>query len=446
MGKSTDTLRLLTNEQKAFRDNLHNSGLGYNGPYVLSQAYAKILRLYRAYELCNKNEQLHVFDYEETLEDVEKSQLKMNEFQKDEKVQELKIQPIDYRKLNKLYDNFVPKKDLSAEQTYFSSSCISSVSKASSEEFSSKIKPSMASMPSTNPMLVDLNEMEKYYKTLFELLEKNFFQNRFNSDVKEMKDVFVSVENDLDETFKQNELLKDRLLEASLAEDIKNLVITSCMEIKNKDFHGEIKRISKESKDVSNESKTTDTVCNDAFEVTHGLSKRIVELEKDLSKSEAKKNLKPQLFEFAETKFNNILGKIEFFKKKQLDIFELNKGSVENICDNAKCDLQTKFVELEKVLTQQTQDFDDVKLELSNRIAKFEAYFEKLEKTKAILERQLARKVDDSKAEKDQFLKEINHLRTQLENLKGKSVQTKFGKHSILGKPPADKLLINSQN
>ncbi|GJY70985.1 hypothetical protein Tco_0474688 [Tanacetum coccineum] len=138
IGKSTETLRLLTNEQKDFWDNLCKSGLVYNGPYVLSHAYAKIPKLYRAYELCDKNEQLHVFDYEETLEDAEKSQLKMNEFQKDEKVQELKIQPID---------------------------------------------------------------------------------------VKEMKDVFVSVENDLDETFKQNELLKDRLLEASLAEDIKNLVI-----------------------------------------------------------------------------------------------------------------------------------------------------------------------------------------------------------------------------
>ncbi|GJS62701.1 hypothetical protein Tco_0657485 [Tanacetum coccineum] len=325
------------------------------------------------------------------------------------------------------------------------------------------------------------------------------------------------------------------------------------MEIRNKDLHDEIERISKESNDVS-------------FEVTQGLSKRIVELEKDLSKSEAKsiafeialqhksrennslktvqkenenfmaslqlenahlkqtykdlfesvqrskvethqcdeakvkddfdeietrnieleyrvaslikenehlkltyknlfdsikksrvqtktsnvtqdeaENLKSQLFEFAETKFKNILEKIEFFKKKQLDISELNMESGENVCDNAKCEFLTKFVELEKVLTQQTKDFNDVKLELSNRTAKFEAYFEKLEKTKVVLERQLARKVDDSKAEKDQFLKEINHLRTQLENLKGKSVQTKFDKHSILGKPRADKLLINSQ-
>ncbi|GJU85961.1 hypothetical protein Tco_1293507 [Tanacetum coccineum] len=259
MGKSTKTLWLLTNEQKAFRDNLRKSGLGYNGPYVLSQAYAKIPKLYRAYELCNKNTQLHVFNSEETLEDAENSQLKMNEFQKDEKVQELKIKPIDYRKLNKLYDDFVPQKELSAEQTYFPSSFISF------KKFSSETKPSMASMPSANPMLVDLNEMEN---------------NRFKRDVKEMKDVFVSVEKDLDETFKQNELLNDQLLEASLAEDIKNLVITSCMETRNKDLHDETERISKESKDVSTESKTADTVCNDAFEVTHELSKRIVELEK----------------------------------------------------------------------------------------------------------------------------------------------------------------------
>ncbi|GKC26963.1 hypothetical protein Tco_1034257 [Tanacetum coccineum] len=351
MGKSTETLRLLTNKQKTFRDNLHKSGLGYNSPYVLSQAYVKIPKLYRAYELCDKNEQLHVFDSEETLNDAEKK--------------------------------------LTAEQTYVSSSSISS------EESSSKTKPSMTSMPSVNPMLVDLNEMEKYFKTLYELLEmickrENFFytskkeqrlidvcveakyilqnwrtyfevfQKRFNKDVKEMKDIFVSVENDLDETFKQNELLKDRLLEASLAEDIKNLVITSCVEIRNKDLHDEIDIISKESKDVSNESKTADTVCNDAFEVTQELSKRIVELEKDLSKFEAKSIA----FEIA----------------------------------------------------------------LQHKTAKFEAYFEKLKKMKVVLERQLARKVDDSKAENDQFLKEINHLRTQLENLKGKSVQTKFDK------------------
>ncbi|GJW07028.1 hypothetical protein Tco_1569451 [Tanacetum coccineum] len=97
------------------------------------------------------------------------------------------------------------------------------------------------------------------------------------------------------------------------------------------------------------------------------------------------------------------------------------------------------------VIAQQTKDFDYAKLELSNTTAKLEAHFEKLENTKVVLERQLARKDDDSKAENDQFLKKINHLRTQLKNLKGKSVETNFDKPSILGKPHADKSLINSQ-
>ncbi|GJQ92326.1 hypothetical protein Tco_0003465 [Tanacetum coccineum] len=400
----------------------------------------------------------------------------------------------------------------------------------------------MASIPSANPMLVDLNEMENVFKKLFELLEKNckresifFFQNRFKRDVKEMKDVFVSVENDLDETFKQNELLKDQLLEASLAEDIKNLVITSCMETRNKDLHDETERISKESKDVSTENKKADTVCNDAFEVTQELSKRIVELEKDLSKFEAKsiafeialqhksrentslktlqkenENFMASLqienahlkqtykdlfdsvqrsrvetnhcdevkvkvnFDEIETKnieleyqvaslikenehlkltyqslfdsikksrFNNIFGKIEFFKKKQLDISELNKESGEkqnlfenetsvfqikidelekslakqikensdllikidnlenvfadeekratlrklNAFDNENCDFESNVIHLKKIIAQKSKDFDDVNLELSNRTAKFEAYFEKLEKKNLFL-------------------------------------------------------------
>ncbi|GKA82077.1 hypothetical protein Tco_0788825 [Tanacetum coccineum] len=91
-------------------------------------------------------------------------------------MQELKIQPIDYEKLNKLYKDFIPQKECSAKQTYFSLSSISSVSKTTSEKFASKTKPSMASMPSANPMLVNLIEMDKYYRNLLGLLEKNHEQ------------------------------------------------------------------------------------------------------------------------------------------------------------------------------------------------------------------------------------------------------------------------------
>nr|GEX52652.1 hypothetical protein [Tanacetum cinerariifolium] len=60
--------------------------------------------------------QLHVFDYEETLEDS---------VQKDEKVQKIKIKPIDYTTLNNLYETFVSQVELSLEQKYFSETFIS---------------------------------------------------------------------------------------------------------------------------------------------------------------------------------------------------------------------------------------------------------------------------------------------------------------------------------
>nr|GEW85178.1 hypothetical protein [Tanacetum cinerariifolium] len=95
------------------RDNIRKSSLGYKGPCVLSQSNAKNPKLYSTYELRDKNVQLHVFDSDETLEDVEKSRLKMKEFQKDEKVQELKIKSTYYTKLNNFYETFVPQVELS---------------------------------------------------------------------------------------------------------------------------------------------------------------------------------------------------------------------------------------------------------------------------------------------------------------------------------------------
>ncbi|GJS21996.1 hypothetical protein Tco_0450628 [Tanacetum coccineum] len=160
-------------------------------------------------------------------------------------------------------------------------------------------------------------------------------------------------------------------------------------------------------------NKTTESLNQTLVSENDCLKKTIAKLQQDFSKLEA-----------------------------QRIAFEIALQHKEYICDdNAKCEFQTKFVELENVLIQQTKDFDDVKLELLNITARFKAYFEKLEKTKVVLERKLARKVDDSKAEKEQFLKEINHLRTQLENLKGKRVETKLDNSSILGKPP----LLNNE-
>nr|GEV32175.1 hypothetical protein [Tanacetum cinerariifolium] len=121
--------------------------------------------------------------------------------------------------------------------------------------------------------------------------------------------------------------------------------------------------------------------------------------------NEAEK-LKSDVSEVVDKKFEHIMCKDDssLGSITKSNTSELEKESGENICKNAKCDLQINIVELEKVLIQKTKDFDDVKLELSNRTTKFKAYFEKLANMKVVLERKLARKVDDSKAGKDQFL------------------------------------------
>ncbi|GJV08749.1 hypothetical protein Tco_1346405 [Tanacetum coccineum] len=59
-----------------------------------------------------------------------------------------------------------------------------------------------------------LNELLDYF---------DGFQNLFQRDIKEMKDAFEQNDVYLDEIERQNDLLKDQLLEASLKHDIEKL-------------------------------------------------------------------------------------------------------------------------------------------------------------------------------------------------------------------------------
>nr|GEY44589.1 putative retrotransposon protein [Tanacetum cinerariifolium] len=287
-------------------------------------------------------------------------------------------------------------------------------------------------------------------------------------------------DSELDETLSQNEILNDRLLKATLDEDVRNLVITSCVEIKNKNLREEIASFLKESNDVSN----VDTFYNNASDVKEELSKKIVQFEKDFSKLEAQKSFKKSQFDSFSTIVDCIISDLETKSGEKKNLFEretcvlqikideleqtLAKQTNENSellmkIDNLEkafaielkrattgkltifieenCDFESKIIHLENIISQKKKYFDDVKLELSISTAKFEAYFKKLENTKVVLERQLARKINYSKAKKDKLLKEINLLRTQLENIKGESVETKFDKPLILKEI---NLLINS--
>nr|GEV85870.1 pyruvate, phosphate dikinase regulatory protein, chloroplastic [Tanacetum cinerariifolium] len=441
MGKSTETLQFLTNEQKALRDNLRKSGLGYNGPYVLSQAYAKIPKLYRAYELCDQDKQLHVFDSEDTLEDAEQSRLKMNEFQKDEKNKDLHDETKRISKESKDVSNesktadavcndaFEVTQELSKRIVELEKKLSKFEAKSIAFEIALKHKSrennSLKTLQKENENFMESLQiknahLKQTYKNLFDLVQRSRETNhcdevKLKVNFDELKTKNIELEHRVESLIKENEHLK--LTYQSLFDSIKK--ITLIPSSSNVDCNrSKLKRAPGEKQNLFENEISV-------FQI------KIDELEKSLAK-QTKEN-------------SDLLMKIDNLENVFVDEEKMATFGEWNAFDNENCDFGSKIFHLEKIIAQKSKDFEDVNLELSIRTAKFEAYFEKLETTKVVLERKLAHKVDDSKAKKDQFLKEINHLRIQHENLNGKSMETKFDKSLILGKPPAEKLLITSQ-
>ncbi|GJT21266.1 hypothetical protein Tco_0891203 [Tanacetum coccineum] len=195
-----------------------------------------------------KNEDVVLkIDTKDILDDATKSQIKMKNKLKDPIVVEEKqnVCTINYKKLNALYEDFVPQKEFSAEQKYFSSSFISSEnsSNASSPSSPSETKPTVAPMPSANPMKLDLKKWKMnltrclhYYKQILNVKAFSvLLQKKYKSD--------------LSATWKQNELLNDQLLEAKLKHEIKCYVLFS-HECVNNNVQDEIKKIQRDSIEI----------------------------------------------------------------------------------------------------------------------------------------------------------------------------------------------------
>ncbi|GJU18989.1 hypothetical protein Tco_1146955 [Tanacetum coccineum] len=83
-----------------------------------------------------------------------------------------------------------------------------------------------------------------YLHVIFIVLQKEFTE-----DVQEMMNVFESMESKLCEKLKRNELLNDRLLEATLTHDVEKYVLLHS-EAMNDNLNVEIEKVKIESKDV----------------------------------------------------------------------------------------------------------------------------------------------------------------------------------------------------
>nr|GEU29591.1 putative reverse transcriptase domain-containing protein [Tanacetum cinerariifolium] len=107
VGQSAQTVHMLTKTQ-VFYDNIHKQALGYQNPFYLKKAQRIKPTLYDGIVIYNKHVAMPVIDDEETLILEEVSRLKMSKKEKDPEAIKQKIshKPIDYVKLNKLYEDF----------------------------------------------------------------------------------------------------------------------------------------------------------------------------------------------------------------------------------------------------------------------------------------------------------------------------------------------------
>ncbi|GJT83545.1 copia protein [Tanacetum coccineum] len=124
------------------------AGLGYQNPKRLKKAIAAQSKMYDGERLHSTKLIIDSPNYKETLEDDKESRLKMKN----------KMIQLHYAKLNALYETFVPQKEFSGEQTYFSTPSTSNVSSKSSKEISDLPTPKMPNESKLLKMLDKLKE------------------------------------------------------------------------------------------------------------------------------------------------------------------------------------------------------------------------------------------------------------------------------------------------
>ncbi|GJZ17143.1 hypothetical protein Tco_0553266 [Tanacetum coccineum] len=114
---------MLCTTPNSFYDPNMKAGLGYKNPERLKKDIEAQPKMYNGKNLKYHELKVNLPDSEETLEDAEKSRLKMKD----------KMISLDYSKLNKHYELFVPHKEVATKQNFLSPPT-SNVSPASSSQ------------------------------------------------------------------------------------------------------------------------------------------------------------------------------------------------------------------------------------------------------------------------------------------------------------------------
>ncbi|GJR54248.1 hypothetical protein Tco_1404769 [Tanacetum coccineum] len=430
LGNSLQGIFMLGPKPLFVYDQQLKHGLGYPNPYTPKQAISKCLKLYVTSSLGNLEISLNVRDSEDTLEDAFKSQQNIIEKMNDPiaVANKQNCWTINYKQINALYKDFFPQKELYVEQKYFPSSSVPSV----------KI-PVSKIMPSESPLIKELDKIKVCFEKLSLLIQQickkasifytspaeiqindfcqnqvkpilnelkvylEFFQNLFQRDIKEMKDVFESTESELDELEKQNDLLKDQLLEASLKHDVELCVLLN-HECVDKILSDEFDQVKKKS-----------------FKIQEGLPSKIKILEKDVQRCqkqsvdfELKLQHEKEKHKWDSTSRNKNTNPLDYSWISKLEKLENENVSLDfkvrsliKERDNAKMEYKKLSDSIKKTRSQTQKEMDELIVYESEKTYAYGAI----------------------RAENQNLLSTISELKTRLEKVeKGKSVNTKFDK------------------
>ncbi|GJY55413.1 retrovirus-related pol polyprotein from transposon TNT 1-94 [Tanacetum coccineum] len=271
-----------------------------------------------------------------------------------------------------------------------------------------------ASIPSESPLIIQLDKMKSCFQTLSELIQKNckrasifytspeeiqlndfcqdqfkpivnklqfyfeFFRKLFQRDIKEMKDAFESTKSELCEIKKQNDFLKDQLLEASLRHE-NSIEIQEGLQAKIKILEKDVQRCQKQSVD---------------FELKLQHEKEKHKWESTLNN----KNTNPLDYSW--------ISKMEKLENENVSL-EFQVQSLIKERDNVKLEYQKLFDSIKKTRSQSQKEMDELIDHVSEKTYAYGAI----------------------RAENQNLLSTISELQTRLETVeKGKSVNTKFDK------------------
>ncbi|GKA00417.1 integrase, catalytic region, zinc finger, CCHC-type containing protein [Tanacetum coccineum] len=184
-------------------------------------------------------------------------------------------------------------------------------------------------------------------------------------DIKEMKDVFESTESELDELEKQNDLLKDQLLEASLKHNVELRVLIN-HECVDKILNAELEKVKKKSFKIQEEKQKWDSTLKN-------------------------KNINPLDYSW--------ISRMEKLENENVSL-EFKVQSLIKERDNVKIEYQKLFDSIKKTRSQTQKEMDELIVHVSEKTYAYGAI----------------------RAENQNLLSTISELKTRLEKVeRGKS-------------------------